>query len=195
MEEEEVPLVCIDHRIYRDEPKVVIGIFDLAEIPVKIKFSIHMMRGFDEVLREFRRPPSKWLNHWLKLDYLEDPIPILFDEGGHPYVMAPAKHQETAPLLNAIVADLKGRKPIEVKIYIREKDAEDVLERLETATDFCDHCGGPLKTSGADDGLMYSSGGGTIASIFNCPSCERETIRWDASFLEEHPEMGEQRTR
>ncbi|GAG39015.1 unnamed protein product, partial [marine sediment metagenome] len=115
--------------------------------------------------------------------YLKEPIPILFDEGGHPYVMAPAK-----------------LKPVTVKVMIREKEAEDILERLETATDFCDHCSAPLKNtikeySAADDGLMYSSGGGTIASVFNCSFCERESIRWDAKFLEEHPEMGELKTR
>lgn len=167
----EEPLVCIDHRIYRDEPKVILDIFDLDEIPKKIKFSVLFMRGFDETLREIRRPPPKWLNHWLRLDYHKGLMPVLFDLEGRPYVMAPA-----------------NKKEVTVKVMIRKKDAEDILERLETATDFCDNCSSPLLKD-ENEWLMYASGGGAIADIFECPSCEHENIRWQKEFLESHPEL------
>jgi len=168
MTEEEKPLVHMDHRIYHDEPKVILdGTHELDQIPRKVKFSIHKMRGLDDdVLREFRRPPSKWVNHWLKLDLIEE-LPILFDAGGHPYVMVPPK--------------LEPRR--RVKVMIREDDAYEILEQLETAKDFCDYCGGPLPKN-CDDWLEHD--GESIADVYVC-SCERESIRWDKEFLSWHP--------
>lgn len=191
--EEEKPIVHIDYRLYHDEPRVVLDIYDLGDIPKEVKFSVHRMRGFDGVLQEFRRPPPRWLNHWAKLDYGK-PVPVLFDAGGHPYIMAPAKHQETAPLLDAIVADLKDTVPIVAKIYIHEKEFGEIIERLETATDFCDHCGHPLPKN-CNTWIEYSEGGGTIADVYACRSCEEESIRWDREFLDDHPEMEELKTR
>ncbi|MCK4696843.1 MAG: hypothetical protein KAT53_00900 [Dehalococcoidia bacterium] len=185
MPENEKPLIHIDHRIYHDEPKVILSVFDLEDIPEKVEFSIQILRGFDDVLQEFRRPPSKWLNHWAKLDYGE-PVPVLFDAGGHPYIMAPAKQQETAPLLNAIVAGLKGTKPIEVKVLIHEENFGEIIERLETATDFCDYCTHPLPKN-CNSWLEHD--GASIADVYMCPSCESESIRWDREFIEEHPSL------
>lgn len=172
----ESPEIHIDHRLYHDEPKIVLDVYDLANIPEKIKFSIHRMRSLkDNALQEIRRPPSKWRNHWLKIDYLEEPLPILFDMDGYPYVMAPSK-----------------LKPVTVKVMI--KGQYEVFDLLEVATDFCDSCSGPLE-EGVSEWLMYASGGGSIADIHVCPSCERESIRWDRDFLERHPELGELKTR
>lgn len=169
MTEEEKPLIYIDHKIYRDEPKIVLdGSHELGDIPRKVKFSIHKVRGFDEVLREIRRPPSKWVNHWLKLDLVEELVPILFDEGGHPYVMVPPKQEPQRT----------------VKVMIREDDAYEILEQLETAKDFCDYCGGPLRKN-EDSWLEHD--GESIADVYVCKSCEAESIRWDKGFLEWHP--------
>lgn len=172
MPETEKPLIHIDHRIYHDEPKVILSVFDLKDIPEKVEFSIQTLRGFDDVLREFRKPPRQWLNHWAKLDYGNKLVPVLFDTGGHPYIMVPSKQKPD----------------VVVKVHLHEKGFEDVLDRLETATDFCDSCSMPLH-KGANEWLNYASGGGAIANIFNCPSCEHENIRWHHSFLEDHPEL------
>uniref|UniRef100_A0A6M3LVN0 Uncharacterized protein n=1 Tax=viral metagenome TaxID=1070528 RepID=A0A6M3LVN0_9ZZZZ len=187
MDIEEKPIVHMDHRLYHNEPRIVLDVYDLGDIPKKVKLSVHRMMGFDDVLQEFRRPPSKWLNHWAKFDRLPEPVPVLFDVDGQPYIIVPAKHQETAPLLNAIVADLIGTKPM-VKIYIHEESFEEILDRLETATDFCDRCSHPLPKN-AYEWLNYASGGGAIADVFNCSSCEHENIRFSKEFIEEHPEL------
>lgn len=170
MTEEEKPLVHMDHRIYRDEPKVVLdGTDELNLIPRKVKLSIHRMRGLDDdVIREFRRPPSKWVNHWLKLDLVEELVPILFDEDGHPYVMVPPK--------------LEPRR--KVRVMIRDDNAYEILEELETAEDFCDYCGVPLSKS-CHTWLEHDAE--SIADVYVCRSCEAESIRWDKSFLEWHP--------
>jgi len=181
----EKPIIHVDHRVYHDEPKIVLNVWELndpMDFPEKVEFSIHRMIGFDEILHEFRRPPSKWVNCWLKLDYLKEPLPILFDTGGRPYVMAPAK-----------------LKPVTVKVMIKEqlierRGAPLVLERildlLKVATDFCDSCSGPLDTKGgANEWLMYASEGGAVAEILDCPSCAYGNIRWDREFLESHPEL------
>lgn len=185
MNTEEKPIVHMDHRLYHDEPRIVLDVYDLGDIPKKVKLSVHRMMGFDDVLQEFRRPPSKWLNHWAKFDRLPEPVPVLFDVDGQPYIIVPAKHQETAPLLNAIVADLIGTKPM-VKIYIHEESFEEILDRLETATDFCDYCGGPLPRN-CDSWLEHD--GESIADVYTCgrENCGMETIRWDKAFIEWHP--------
>jgi len=188
MVEEEKPIVHMDHRLYHDEPRVELDVYDLGDIPKEVKLSVHRMKGFDDILKEFRRPPSKWLNHWAKLDHRVEPVPVLFDMDGHAYIMVPAKHQETAPLLDAIVAGLKGTKPIVVKLYIRDENFGEMLDRMETATDFCDSCGHPLPKQ-AYEWLNYASGGGAVADVFNCPSCEHENIRFNKEFIEEHPEL------
>lgn len=174
MPETEKPLIHIDHRIYHDEPKVILSVFDLKDIPEKVEFSIHTIRGLDDdVLREFRKPPRQWLNHWAKLDYGKEPVPVLFDTGGHPYIMVPSK-----------------RKPdIVVKALIHEQGFEDVLELLEVAVDFCDYCLKPLPAGEAGEWLGYCSGGGSIADVRECSFCERENIRWDRDFVEEHPSL------
>lgn len=175
--EEEKPIVHMDHRLYHDEPKVILNIYDLDTLPTKVEFSIHRMRGFDDVIQEFRRPPSKWMNHWVKLEY-GNPVPLLFDMEGHPYVIAPAKK----------------RPGVKVKVLLKEKHACDILELLQVATDFCDHCNSPLEGS-CNQWLEYSEGGGSIADIYVCAYCEKESIRWDTEFLDDHPEMGELKTR
>lgn len=188
------PEIIVDLRAHHGQEKTFLEPFDFNDIPKKVKLSIHRTKGLDDVIREIRRPPREYVNIWVKLEY-GAPVPLLFDVEGHPYIMAPAKHQETAPLLNAIVAGLKGRKPIEVQVCIREQHAEEILELLKVATDFCDNCSRPLDVKGANGWLSYDSGGGTIADIYNCRFCEGENIRWDKDFLEEHPEMGELKTR
>ncbi|GAF87999.1 unnamed protein product, partial [marine sediment metagenome] len=65
----------------------------------------------------------------------------------------------------------------------------DVLELLEVAVDFCDYCLKPLPAGGAGEWLGYCSGGGSIADIRECSFCERENIRWDREFIEEHPSL------
>ena len=167
-EEEEKPIVHIDHRLYHDEPEVLDD-YDLQDIPKKVKFSVHTIRGFDDVLQEIRRPPSKWLNHWAKLDYGE-PVPVLFDMDGHPYIMVPAK-----------------KKPdVVVKVLLHEKEFEEIIDRLKTATDFCDYCSHPLPEN-CNDWLEHD--GESIADIYTCESegCESESIRWDKEFIKWHP--------
>jgi len=186
MVEEEKPIVHMDHRLYHDEPRVELDVYDLGDIPKEVKLSVHRMKGFDDILKEFRRPPSKWLNHWAKLDHRVEPVPVLFDMDGHAYIMVPAKHQETAPLLDAIVAGLKGTKPIVVKLYIRDENFGEMLDRMETATDFCDYCGYPLHEH-CNDWLEHD--GESIADVYDCDKegCESESIRWDTEFLKWHP--------
>ncbi len=166
--DEEKPIVHIDHRLYHNEPRIVLDSFDLGDLPRRVRLSKYTIRGFDGVLREFRRPPSKWLNHWIEFGYLPEPVPVLFDVGGHSYIIVPSK--------------LKPE--ISVKILIHEEGYEDVLERLEVATDFCDYCGHPLRKN-CDNWLEHD--GETIADVFDCPSCEMENIRWDKAFIEWHP--------
>lgn len=174
--------IIVDLRAYHGQEKTFLEAFDFDDIPEKIKFSIHRMRGFDDVLKEIRRPPPKYVNIWVKLEYGDWICPVLFEEDGRPYIMAPAKHTT----VNAV---LRGR-PIEVKVYIREERAEEILELLKVATDFCSKCSGPLDTKGgAGEWLGYSSGGGAIADVFSCRFCEHENIRFNKEFIEEHPEM------
>lgn len=168
----EKPIIHVDHRLYHDEPKVILDIYELNEpmdgVPETVEFSIHRMRGLDDVIQEIRRPPSKWANHWLKLDYLEEPVPILFDAGGHPYVMAPAK-----------------LKPVTVKVMIREQRVERILDLLKVATEFCDSCHAPLE---ATYNHIYEDDE-SIADVYTCLFCELDSIRWDKGFLERHPEL------
>lgn len=175
----EETIIHIDHRIYHDEPKNILDIYEANEpmdgIPETVEFSIHRMRGLDDVLQEIRRPPSKWVNHWLKLNYLKESVPILFDIGGHPYAMVPAK-----------------LKPMTVKVMIRDEQVERVLDLLETATDFCDRCKHPLFEN-CDSWLEHD--GDSIADVYTCLFCELDTIRWDKDFLSWHPEMGKLKTR
>lgn len=72
--EEEKPIVHMDHRLYHDEPRVELDVYDLGDIPKKVKLSTHLIRGFDDILRDIRRPPSKWLNHWANLDRLKETV-------------------------------------------------------------------------------------------------------------------------
>ncbi len=136
------------------------------------------MKALDnDTITEFRRPPSEWVNVWVQLEYGK-PVPLLFDPEGVPYIRAPARK----------------RPGIFVKVLVKEKTAYDVLEHLQVATDFCDHCDYPLHDA-VSSWLSYDSGGGSIADIYNCEYCEKETIRWDSDFLERHPEMGKLATR
>jgi hypothetical protein len=183
---EEIPEIHIDHRPHHDQEKTILEDYDFEGIPEKIKFSIHRMRSLkDNTLQEIRRAPPEYVNIWVKLEYGDWICPVLFDEDGRPYIMAPAKHQETASLLDAI-AEYRLR----VKVYIREKRAEEILDLLKVATDFCSQCGCPLNTKGgAGDWLDYSSGGGAIADVFHCTFCEHENIRFNREFIKDHPEM------
>jgi len=169
----EKPIIHVDHRVYHDEPKVILDVYELNDpmdgIPKKVEFSIQIMRGFDKALHEFRRPPSEWANCWLKLDYLEEPVPILFDAGGHPYVMAPA------------IAS-----PVTVKVMIREQQAEEILDLLKVATEFCDRCDAPLKDT---CNHWINEDDESIADVYTCLFCELDSIRWDKGFLERHPEL------
>jgi len=191
MTEEEAPEIHIDHRLHHGQEETFITPYRFDEIPEKVKFSIHRMRGFDGVLKEIRRPPPKYVNIWVKLEYEDWICPVLFEEDGRPYIMVPPKHQETAPLLNAIVAGLRGTKPIMVKVHIREKHAEELMELLKVATDFCDYCGKPLRSAigGPDSYLEHDAE--AIADVYNCSFCESESIRWDKDFLEYHPILEE----
>jgi len=170
--------IHIDHRIYHDEPKIVLDIFELNDpmdgVPEKIEFSIHRMRSLkDNTLQEIRRPPPEYVNIWVKLEYGDWLCPVLFEEDGRPYIMAPAKKKDT-----------------EVQVYIREKRAERLLELLAVATDFCGKCSGPLDPRyGANGWLCYDSGGGAVADIYNCIFCEHENIRFTDEFIEDHPEL------
>ncbi len=188
---EEIPEIHIDHRPHHDQEKTILEPFDFSGIPSKIKFSIHRMRSLkDYTLQEIRRAPPKYVNIWVKLEYGDWLCPVLFDEDGRPYIMAPAKYQKMDTLLDAIVAEVVGPRPIEVKVYIREKQAEDILELLEVATDFCSKCDCPLDTKGgAGEWLNYASGGGAIADVFHCRFCEQENIRFTKEFIKDHPEM------
>ena len=185
MSEEQICEIHIDHRPHHGQEKTIIRPFDFDfdDIPEKVKFSIHRMRALDDgTLKEIRRPPPKYVNIWVKLEYGDWIAPVLFDEDGRPYIMAPAKHTT----VDAVLRD----KPIEVKVYIREKRAEEILELLKVATDFCSKCSHPLDTKGgAGEWLGYASGGGAIADVFNCRFCEHENIRFNKEFIEEHPEM------
>lgn len=168
----EKPIIHVDHRVYHDEPKIVLDIWELndpMDFPETVEFSIHRMIGFDEILHEFRRPPSKWANHWLKLDYLKEPVPILFDTGGRPYVMAPAK-----------------LKPVTVKVMIKEQLVERILDLLKVATEFCDRCHAPLKDT---CNHWINEDDESIADVYTCLFCELDSIRWDKGFLERHPEL------
>ncbi len=177
----------VDHKAYHCQEEVIIKPEDFDEIPKKIKFSIHHYQCLDGVERKILRPPRQYLNIWVQLEYGK-PVPLLFDLEGHPYIMAPAKHQETAPLLNAIVAGLKDTVPIKIQVYIREERAEEILERLEKATDFCDICAKPLNES-EDSWLEHDAE--SIADVYVCPFCEMESIRWDKDFIEWHPRLQE----
>ncbi|KKL62637.1 hypothetical protein LCGC14_2183190 [marine sediment metagenome] len=196
MTEEEIPEIHIDHRAYHGQKERLITPFDFDEIPVKVEFSIHRMRALDDnSLKEIRRPPPEYMNIWVKLEYGGWIAPVLFDENGRPYIMAPAKHQETAPLLDAIVAGLKDTKPIMVQVYIREEHAEELMELLKVATDFCDYCGKPLNTKGGPHSWLEHDTE-SIADVYNCRFCETESIRWDKDFLDRHTvlrDMGEYR--
>lgn len=174
----EQPEITVDHRPYHNQGKRCLQPFDFGDIPPRVKHSIHRMRGLDDnVLREFRRPPPEFVNIWVKLEYGKA-VPLLFDREGIPYIMAPAKK----------------RPAIKIKVLIKEKKAEGILEHLGVATDFCDHCEGPLHDA-VSGWLSYDEGGGSVADIYNCEYCEEESIRWDKEFLEHHPEMGELKTR
>ena len=166
----EKPIIHVDHRVYHDESKIVLDIWELndpMDFPETVEFSIHRMRGLDGVLQEIRRPPSKWANHWLKLDYKE-PVPILFDTGGHPYVMAPALAS-----------------PVTIKVMIKEQQVERILDLLKVATEFCDRCDAPLK----DTYHHIYEEEESIADVYTCLFCDHGNIRWNKAFLERHPEM------
>lgn len=184
MLEEEIPEIHIDHRPHHGQEQTIITPYCLDEVPVKIKFSIHRMRSLkDNILQEIRRPPPKYVNIWVEFEYGDWLVPVLFEEDGRPYIMAPAKH-------TTVAAVLSSNKPIEVKVYIREKQAEEILELLEVATDFCSKCDCPLDTKGgAGEWLNYASGGGAIADVFHCRFCEQENIRFTKDFIKDHPEM------
>ena len=180
---EEIPEIHIDHRPHHGQEQTIIEVDEIDEVvPVKIKFSIHRMRSLkDNTLQEIRRPPPEYVNIWVKLEYGDWLCPVLFDEDGHPYIMAPTK-----------------KKPVTwVKILIKGKRKKvfDVLELLEKAEDFCDYCNLPLKSENESDWLMYASGGGTIADVIECQFCEMSNIRWDEDFLKGHPVLGELETR
>jgi len=179
------PEIIVDLRAHHGQEKTFLEPFDFDDIPRKVKLSIHRTKGLDNVIREIRRPPREYVNIWVKLEY-GAPVPLLFDVEGYPYIMAPAKYQETAPLLNAIVAGLKGCKPIEVQVCIREQHAEEILELLKVAKDFCDYCGKPLKTSGGPNSRLEHEAE-SVADVYNCFFCECESIRWSKDFLEWHP--------
>lgn len=172
------PEIIIDPKPYHHQKKRCIKSSDFSDIPKKVKFSIHRMKALDNnTITEFRRPPPELVNIWVKLEYGK-PVPLLFDREGVPYIMAPTRK----------------RPGIEVKVLVKEKTAYDVLEHLQVATDFCDHCSYPLHDA-VSGWLSYDEGGGSIADIYNCEYCEKETIRWDSDFLERHPEMGKLATR
>ena len=190
MSEEEIPEIHVDHRPHHGQEQTIITPYRLDEVPVKIKFSIHRMRSLkDNTLQEIRRPPPKYVNIWVKLEYGDWICPVLFEEDGRPYIMAPAKHTTVDAVLRSTLG-VEISKPIEVKVYIREKQAEDILELLEVATDFCSKCDCPLDTKGgAGEWLGYASGGGAIADVFGCRFCEHENIRFYREFIKNHPEM------
>jgi len=169
----EETIIHIDHRIYHDEPKIVLDVYEANEpmdgIPETVEFSIHRMRGFDGIFQEIRRPPSEWVNHWLKLDYLEEPVPVLFDADGHPYAMAPALAS-----------------PVTVKVMIREEQVERILDLLKVATEFCDSCHAPLEDT---CNHWINEDDESIADVYTCLFCELDSIRWDKGFLERHPEL------
>ena len=180
--------IIMDHRPYHNQEKRIIEAGDFGDIPKQVKFSVHRMKALDsDAIIELRRPPPQYVNTWVKLDY-EDPkhyylVPLLFDPEGHPYIMVPAKKSK-----------------IEVKVLIRGKEVEELLEQLEAATDFCDYCGGPIKaevhyiTGAMTSFLMYEEGE-TVADLVECKFCEKPNIRWDKGFLESHPVLGELATR
>lgn len=164
-------IVHMDHRLYHEEPRVELDVYDLGDIPKKVKLSVHTLRGFDDVIREIRRPPSKWLNHWANLDRLKETVvPVLFDMDGHPYIMVPA-----------------GKKPdVVVKVLLHEKELGEILDRLEKAKDFCDYCSYPLREH-CHNWLEHD--GESFADVYVCDreGCESESIRWDTEFLKWHP--------
>jgi len=170
MVEEEKPIVHMDHRLYHDEPRVELDVYDLGDIPKEVKLSVHRMKAFDDIIKEFRRPPSKWLNHWANLDHRVEPVPVLFDMGGHPYIMVPAKKKSD----------------VVVKVLLHEKELGEILDRLETAEDFCDYCSYPLAEH-CNDWLEHD--GESIADVYDCDKegCESESIRCDTEFLKWHP--------
>lgn len=172
----EQPEIIVDHRPYHNQGKRCLEPFDFSGIPRQIKHSIHRMRGLDDnVLREFRRPPPEFVNIWVKLEYGKA-VPLLFDMEGIPYIMAPANK----------------RPAIKIKVLIKEKKAEEILDHLAVATDFCDHCEGPLQSSCHH---WINEDVESIADVYVCEYCEEASIRWDKEFLEHHPEMGELKTR
>jgi hypothetical protein len=178
-EEKEVtdkPIVLQDPS--NDQEKIVLELFDVIDvvdtIPRRIEMQKSTVRALDDVVRDIYHVPKKYRNYWVDLGY-DDPIKILWDPGGHPYIDVAAK-----------------RKPEHiVRVMLKEQYAEGILDLLLTATDFCDYCKAPLNTSvDPSEYLGYCSGGIPIADVRECPSCEAENIRWDKEFLEWHPKLG-----
>lgn len=174
----EEPEIIILQEPSDDQQKTVLELGD-EEIPKQIKMAKSTVRALDNIVKDIYHVPKKYRNHWLDLGY-DEPLKILWNTDGHPYIMAPTK-----------------MKPVQViKVMVKEKGAEDILDLLLTAKDFCDYCEMPLDPRHHEsEWLGYASGGGSIADVIDCQFCEMENIRWEADFLKGHPALGELATR